>query len=593
MHRALIMLLLISVASFADILPSDRYALWAGNVGVFGGIPDSSAMTIYTNITDTNFTAALINSHIAACPSNQIVKLGPGTWTNLTDNINMKNGVVLKGSGRDLTILKPNHSAYGGIIYMGTSSYIYQVMANNNYNSGASVNWTAGYTKGSSNLTVSSTTGLSIGQIVVLDQLNDTSFVNTVGYEGDNNAGRGPGDRALQQYSRVTDIQGTTVTIWPPVALSVWNAGLDPEMWWVGTGAAALWLHRAGIEDLTVDAENADPSDPYQSNIYLETAANCWIKNVRSLKPTTSHVNSFGAISCEIRYSYFFDTKAGAQLSYGILPTFSSWFLIEDNAFQKVVVPVMGGSSSSFCVAGYNYMTNHWYTPANNFLMPSFAGHDAHVYGWLFEGNHGTRMVGDFIHGSGSHSTMYRNRFTGFENDSYPSGPTSNNRIIYELQLTNYFWASVGNIMGTTGKYSNYQSVPGATAAEPVIYELGIVNSAYGTGWPSDTNVLWTFYRHLDYDTVTAGVITNSTNIDVTLPNSLYRESSKPSFYGGLTTWPPYDPRNPGSLATNSMTMTNIPAGYRLVNSGDTPVGGGSTASVDVSNVTLNGIRIN
>ena len=54
--------------------------------------------TIYTTLS-AGSTAAQINSAIASCPSNQVVKLGPGTF-NIGSFIDLKSGVVLRGSGR-------------------------------------------------------------------------------------------------------------------------------------------------------------------------------------------------------------------------------------------------------------------------------------------------------------------------------------------------------------------------------------------------------------------------------------------------------------------------------------------------------------
>ena len=554
--------LVMAISAKGEIIPADRMAPWQGNVGVVGGIPDSSTMTVYTTV-PAGASAAMINSAIAACPSNQVVQLSPGTF-NLSSRIVGKSGVVLRGAGMAATVLAPTHGDYGGAIYVGRN-YFWRAIYQGDYNGGGTANWTAGYAKGTSNLTFSSTSGLTVGNIVILDQLNDDFYANPNGYEGNNGAGRGNGARALEQFSRVTAINGNTVTISPPVVLPFWSGSLSPQAVWVGENS---WTRRFGIEDMTIDGTGLSGGDPYRANIFFETAENCWIKNVKSLKPTVSHVCFYGAMNCEIRHSYFYDTKSAASLSYGITPQFSAWMLIEDNILEKITAPILIGSDAHCSVIGYNYATNMYYSQANNFLMAAFQAHDAHNYMWLMEGNYiGSKVTGDFIHGSSSHNVLFRNRITGYEANTYPSGPSVNNMHCILLDIKTRAWSSVGNILGTSGVYVNYESIPSAHASEPVIYSLGVENTAYGKNWGDDSSTYSTFYRHMDYDTVTRGIRYNPTNTDVALPNSLYY-ASKPAGFGSLP-WPPYNPSNPSEASAD-----DIPAGYRYLHGTDPPDGG-------------------
>lgn len=565
---------------FAAIMPTDRIFEWGnGNAGVRGGIPASSAMTIHTTL-PAGSSAATINAAIAACPSNQVVQLAAGTY-NLTGKITGKSGVVLRGAGTNATTLIPNHTSYGGAFHIG-DSYIYQGQ-NGNYNGGNSVNWTAGYTQGTTNITLASTTGLTVGNILILDQLNDTNFVNPVGYEGDNGAGRGGSDRAIQQFVEVRAIVGNVVTIDPPLQGSFWNSGLDPEAWWIGT-SGSFWIKRFGIEEMTIDGEDLNGFDPYAANIYYETAAECWIKNVVSLRSKIAHVNWFGYYRCEVRNSMFWGTQSGLSLSYGLLTVNGSWTLVEDNTFERIVVPVMAGTCSSLGVVGYNYSRFHYYAGANNWQMPFFAAHDAHNYGFLLEGNHSARVVFDFIHGSSSHHLMFRNVFHGQDDESYPSGPAVNNLQIVELQLTNRWISSVGNILGTNGLYANQYDVPGARLSDPVIYDIGIVNGGYpvASNWWADTNAFTTFFAHMDYDFAVDAITYNATNADVALPVSMYY-TSKPSFFGGMT-WPPYNPTN---VTATQRHYTNIPAGLRF-SGGTVPADGPDVTPPTITASTIN-----
>jgi hypothetical protein len=257
--------------------------------------------------------------------------------------------------------------------------------------------------------------------------------------------------------------------------------------------------------------------------------------------------------------------------------------LFENNIFQKIVLGMGVHQANVANVYLYNYVTNAYYTASANFLMAGAQPHDKHVYMELYEGNHIPKFDADFIHGSHSHEVLYRNRITGYESFSYPSGPTANNLVCVSIQLTNRFFSSIGNILGTVGIYSNYQSIPGSHASK-AIYEIGLENTAYGMSWGDDAQTMATLYRHMDYDTITAGITYSSTNADVTLPSSLYY-SSKPSWWGSLP-WPPF---NPSNVTAAALSPTNIPAGYRLVYGVEPPAdgGGGSGTGTTVNTRTL------
>src|SRR6516164_5818300 len=65
-----------SFVAIADPILASRQVDWSQS-GIVGGIP--SVTTVYTTIA-AGASAATINSAIASCPSNQVVKLGPGVF---------------------------------------------------------------------------------------------------------------------------------------------------------------------------------------------------------------------------------------------------------------------------------------------------------------------------------------------------------------------------------------------------------------------------------------------------------------------------------------------------------------------------------
>src|SRR5206468_2541024 len=140
---------------WSGIISSTRAVDWS-SAGIPGGIP---ARTTVCATLSPGVTAAQINSAIAACPSDQVVKLNAGTYT-LSDSVmfNNKSGVTLRGAGADQTKLKftnsnPSQSCFG------PPSNICFKNGELNYSAAPthSANWTAGYAKGATSITLSST----------------------------------------------------------------------------------------------------------------------------------------------------------------------------------------------------------------------------------------------------------------------------------------------------------------------------------------------------------------------------------------------------------------------------------------------------
>jgi PKD repeat protein len=249
-------------------------------------------------------------------------------------------------------------------------------------------------------------------------------------------------------------------------------------------------------------------------------------------------------------------------MSYGIEPIFSSACLFEDNIFNQVTAPLMFASCCSGCVAGYNYCTNMYYTVSSGWMINALEAHDAHVCMNLSEGNYLNGCVADWIHGSSSHNVLFRNRITGYEPGK------SSDLFCINLFPTNHYWSAVGNILGTTGIQGNYESSAAGSYYSVAIYQLGIHNGGYGD-YPDDPVTATTMYRHGNYDIVNKAIVWNSTNSDHSIPNSLYH-LSKPTWFGDRR-WPAFDPTNGAAIAANTMSATNIPAGYRFIFGIDPP----------------------
>ncbi len=556
-------------AAFADVIPATRVAQWQGTVGVEGGIPNVT--TIYTTL-PSSATLAQINSAIAACPSNQVVMLSAGTYT-LNNQIVFpnKSGVVLRGQG-DSTVLKFTGSPYfANILVEGSSASVIWSGAS------GSASWTGGYAQGSSNITVSSTSGLTVGQMICLDQLNDGNDVNAAnawettgtgapgcsGANGCADCSRSCGSRAQQQFTKIRAINGTTLTIWPPVQMVNWRSSQTPQIWWI-TGVG----QRCGVESMKIDGSSSSPGSGYGANICFWQTWGCWAKDIHSINNLggggeSSHVQFQQSGGGEVRHNTFYGTRAASSMSYGVLLNMASSVLVEDNTFEMIYAPIMfdyGASANAIC---FNYFTN-MYDAAGTMAATAWF-HAAHTCMNLLEGNYGNQIRGDYFHGSSGYNTVFHNMLTGWEPGK------SDNEYPFNLTVTNRYWNLAGNVLGKVGFHTTVNSLVGGTWSSTAIYDIGWNNPAEGGGTLADDPVtVSTLYRHGNYDVVTKGILWDSSNTDHTIPASLVY-SSRPAWYGGV--WPPFDPANGASLTANANAFTNIPAGYRYIHGVDPSAG--------------------
>jgi hypothetical protein len=136
-----------------------------------GPIPDRT--TICTTLAAGS--TAQINTAIANCPANQTVKLSAGTYTVGSPGIifNDKSNVT-RGAARtprsSISTAATTAAAWVAMFASSTARPTDRRTRQHGY-------WSAGYTPGSTQVTLSSTTNLKVGTVTP-DQLNDTNTDN-------------------------------------------------------------------------------------------------------------------------------------------------------------------------------------------------------------------------------------------------------------------------------------------------------------------------------------------------------------------------------------------------------------------------------
>lgn len=532
-------------------------------------------------------TGATIQAAITACTAGQYVLLGSGTFT-LSTGFALKAGVTLRGAGADATFL----IFTGGAPVCLYSSVICLQGGNGNYgpNPENTAAWTAGYVKGATTVTLDNVTNLAVGDLLLLDQLDDTDtdtgeiwICKTLGVcssEGATDFGRT--SRNQIQTVRVVGVAGADVTITPGLYMPNWRSGRSPGAWWSTTAPLTL----SSLEDLSIDAGASGISRV----VFITNARECWIRGVRFVglgNDVRCFVCIYGAAHITVRDNYIYGTASGAAQHYGFETVNSSDLLIENNITESVTIPLTSGQSSAGVVWGYNYSLNDTYTLVPNWMQASAYHHAVANQYHLFEGNDGIGLTADAIHGASQFSTTHRSYLRGYDPEGGSVGGKTQQTIAIHLYAFNRYFNIVGNVLGEDTIHTAYEGYPAATDTlgpdanmDHAIYMLGwSANQSKNTnnpvpGLPNDPLVRTTLLRWFNYDEAT-----NTTRCDATespagispygnpvpgtcgTPASLYY-MNRPAWYVsafGSVTWPPIGPDVTGTFGPGNH-VTKIPA---------------------------------
>lgn len=340
--KAAILILLsfpLCVISATYSLPSYRSVDWS-LTGVPGGPHDRT--TIHATLT-SSATAAQIASAIAACTSNQVVKLSAGTYT-LSGDVTwaQKRGVTLRGDGKGQTILR---FAASGFIdsQVGVSG-------------GAGASLSAGVTKGSTTVTFSTTpnAGFAVDTLFLIQCSDNTNFVFTTTGIGS----------YVRSTHRITAVSGNDVTFTPPILHTM--TGYSPVAFYQVGGPGIVLC---GIEDMTIDVGAG------VDGVLWVGSDRCWVKSCE----ITNFTNSGIAPNYAVQNSFLYNdigtlTNWPNQTDgFGIYYYNVSCFnRDEGNLFNRVGVGRLRSNSSG------NYGCFNVYT---NIDFQSWAKHTAAVNG--------------------------------------------------------------------------------------------------------------------------------------------------------------------------------------------------------------------
>lgn len=575
-----------------DLIPTDRRTTW--NPGIPGGIPKVTttfatinAATYGTGVTDAQ---AVINKAIAAAGAvatennRQIVFLPKGTY-RITGAIGLfSSNVVLRGAGPDKTRIRLDSSTPTSVIQFGVPGFWPSYSP--------AIDVTADAAKGSRQITVTDAGGIQVGDVLQIDQVDDSTYINRLpdgiyhkrqlsedvnGPAREAGAGTGveeTGWRSESQQIEVVAKTGKTLLLAGPLHRS-FLLRRKPQVFKTATARQGEpGIRYAGVEDLSFSGGGL-PGDG-QPGLWLLNAAYCWAQNVEGdgrpdtvlpgkyVNPggmTGIHVQLSHAYRCEVRHSYLHHARVvrNGGIAYGVsIAGGSSDNLIEDNILIHLNKPYLGNNSGGGNVIAYNYQDNAYIDVAPGWQETGLdAAHQAFSHSDLFEGNWATNLSADSTHGNTGFHVFFRN----YAHGRNTSPPVPDNANLAAVGLGGYSreHTFIANVLNQTGTGIVYEANPSQNTGVslPAIYRLGYASLGGSFENWDDGTAAARIYRHGNWDPVSNAVVWDPKNRFRKLPDSLFHRS-KPSFFGSLD-WPWVNPNG----ATPAARVKVLPAKQR------------------------------
>lgn len=530
-------------------VPPERLTDWS-LTGVPGGIPARNWPGRCATFSP-GATAAAITNAITTCGNSGggIVELTAGTYTaaSLNGVIQIRgNNVTLRGQGAHRTIL--------------TGRNVMNLGGGNTTAQNAAI--TAGGNRGSTQITVANTTGLSVGTMIQIARNNDPALIVA---RSDRNS------RMMIQQNVITAINGNVLSLRNPL-LYDYTTG-NPLVTFRYTNTRLT-----GVEDLKID-HTGFTSGP--ENFLIAFCDSCWIKGVESAVAANSHFTVQATVNVEFRDDYVRDGPSGPNNSgirfrgaWEFWGGANSHFRIENNVFNNTGPPLLLSQASNGGYIGYNYTFAG--AEPNSVSVVLMDSHEPFNWLNLYEGNSAEAWGYSGYHGGAAGiGTALRNYFTGFNPRTRQRGEP------VQLMRLGYFYSLVGNVLGSVEQNPTAYvgcSLWSAATFPRAIYRLGFPNMGNCSmsphdnftppgGYP-DPRVAATLIRWGNYDYFHKAVRWEQSELPQgmaapsrVLPHSYaYVERDRPNWWPSAIPWPPIGPDVSGGNGDASGHVNKIPA---------------------------------
>ena len=400
------------VVGLGDLqIPASRMPTW--QAGVDGGVPDTSGWNVFCDVTDPPYNAVpndgqLDNSAIqsaiddaANAGGNQVVYVPAGTYRYAYGGggqIHVKSNVVLRGAGRDLTIITGDRGGgprvWAGVKFLGTAD-AYPVVNITN----------SSLPRGTTQITVADASSFSVGDFCQMTQDNDPALLD--------------GDNLYNEYQRhifkITAKNGNTLTMDRPLR-QYFVPSYNPRVERIKV------VQNAGLEKLKIQNDFLTLSGwkslaKHTGPVGIYYAVNCWIDDCYIYCGHRKLVHIQHSARITIRNSKFElmlrqlygDVVDGDEQEYNnyavLLHDIAHDCLITNNIFDDLYIDVIISNGASGNVISYNYVTGP--TMSHGFFL-----HGKYPLENLLEGNHTNSTVtfDNWWGRQGPRNTIFRNR---------------------------------------------------------------------------------------------------------------------------------------------------------------------------------------
>lgn len=281
-------------------------------------------------------------------------------------------------------------------------------------------------------------------------------------------------------------------------------------------------LKNVGFEDFSISSSVEKRRGNYFT---FARTANCWLRNIKSLRPPRIHCHINNSTAIEIRNSYFYssDSIGPAPGGYGInIDGPSTYCLIENNILGHLRHSIILQAGANRNVIGYNYLYDKAMSIGDLNL------HGQYPYLNLFEGNYADYITADnYWNRNGPYNTYIRN---------YGLYKEDNDSMSIFIESSDDFHL-IGNETGL--RLDHYISGQPLSVPKTDLYGYLNPNTTVGhSNWNSSKRS--TYY----------------------MPDlSYYYDSGPPSFFSGTgLVWPSIGPK---TSSGGSVLPQNIPARQR------------------------------
>lgn len=396
---------------------------------------------------------------------------------------------------------------------------------------------TSGYVRGSTSLVMASTTGLTVGGVVQLNESNNPAMVIGAAY----GQSQGPeSEFDHNQLFQITAISGNNVTLDHPIYIT-YTAPYGPGLAQItapctNSGMWGSW---------TLDCANSTTGD----GVWVRRAMNCQITGgtVTNCNNTSTGFSLQFAYLCTVNACCGPDGKTQLSSSYGVQVVDSERCLVTDNILKNTGTPILVQIGSCGNVISYNFCPGFWFTSINS-MAPGATLHGDIPNMNLFEGNVMVEQgLGDITWANNPTNTCFRSFLMG---NPYQTNSPTDDRSCLSMAGTNYGASLVGCVLGLP---SDRGTVPGGNHID---YDIsGDVGAA-------------SLFMYADYSMFTQA-ITGTNGTTTGMPASYYLTSAPANF--GIIPFPSIGPDvNTGNSITNFGNESN-PAWYRYTHGTNPP----------------------